>query len=159
MNAPVRVHPIMRIPPPLLFVATFFAGLGLQFLLPLSLRSYNFVYIVNFIGKGLAGAGVLLALSCVGMFLFSRTTLIPFANAACLVRHGPYRFSRNPMYLSLVLVYLGAVGIMVQIWPLILLPVPIAIMHMIVIPYEEARMQILFGEAFTRYCEAVRRWI
>jgi len=159
MRSAVRVHPLLRFPPPLLFVVTFFAGLGLQRLLPLSLTSYNFVYVVNFIGKGLAAAGVLLALCCVGMFLLSRTTLIPFANAARLIRQGPYRFSRNPMYLSLVLIYLGIAGIVVQLWPLILLPLPIAIIHCIVIPFEEARMQELFGEAFTRYCESVRRWL
>lgn len=159
MPSPVRVHLLMRIPPPLLFVATFFAGLGLQHLLPLSFASQNLVYIAHFIGKGLAGTGVLLALCCVGMFLLSRTTLIPFGTAAQLVTHGPYRFSRNPMYVSLTLVYLGVAGILFQIWPLILLPLPVAVLQGIVIPFEEARMREVFGDAFTSYCASVRRWL
>lgn len=159
MSTQVRVHPLLRIPPPLLFAATFIAGLGLQRLMPMSLASPSIVYIVHFMGAGMAGAGVLLALCCVGMFLLSRTTLIPFANAARLVTHGPYRFSRNPMYLSLVLVYIGVAGILAQIWPLILLPLPVTAMQAVVIPFEEARLQDLFGGAFTHYCASVRRWL
>ena len=159
MNPVTPVHPLLRIPPPLLFVLTFFVGLGLQHLLPLSLTSTNMANIVQFIGKGLAGVGVLLAFCCVGMFLLSRTTLIPFGTAAQLLMHGPYRISRNPMYVSLVLVYLGVAGILAQAWPLLLLPLPVTVLHGIVIPFEEARMREVFGEAFDQYCARVRRWL
>jgi len=159
MNSVTRVHPFMRVPPPFLFVLTFFAGVGLQHLIPLSLTSINMANVVQFIGRGLAGVGVLLALCCVGMFLLSRTTLVPFGTAAQLLTHGPYRISRNPMYVSLVLVYLGVAGILMQAWPLLLLPLPVTVLHGIVIPFEEARMRDLFGEAFDLYCARVRRWL
>lgn len=159
MNSVTRVHPLMRVPPPFLFVLTFLAGLGLQHLLPLSLTAINIANVVHFIGKGLAGVGVLLALCCVGMFLLSRTTLIPFGTAAQMLTQGPYRISRNPMYVSLVLVYLGVAAILTQAWPLLLLPLPITVLHGIVIPFEETRMREVFGEAFDHYCTRVRRWL
>lgn len=159
MQPPDRVPHLLRIPPPLLFVATFFAGLGMQHIVPLPNVSPDIANMMMVIGEGLAVVGGLLALCCVGMFLLSRTTLIPFARAAHLVTYGPYRFSRNPMYVSLVLAYLGAFAIIDQFWPVILLPLPIAFMNWIVIPFEEARMRELFGEAFTEYSANVRRWL
>jgi len=159
MNTSTRIHPLLRVPPPLLFVLAFLAGVGLQHLLPLAPATTGLISAVQFIGKGLAIAGIALALCCLVMFLLSRTTLIPFGSAAQLVTHGPYRFTRNPMYLSLVLVYLGVAATLVQAWSLLLLPVPITVMHHIVIPYEEQRLRDLFGDAFDSYCASVRRWI
>lgn len=159
MKATIRVPPVMRIPPPLLFVIAFFAGLGLQRFAPLTVHSPGIVRVSHAIGAGLLIGGVLLALSCVGIFLLARTTLIPFGAASSLITRGPYRFTRNPMYLSLTLVYLGAVGMLVQPWPLLLLPVPVAIVDRIVIPFEEARLRALFGDVFQEYCVRVRRWV
>jgi len=155
----VRVPLAMRMPPPLLFVVTFFAGLGLERLLPLASYASSFAEASRDVGVALLAGGALLALSCVVMFMVVRTTIIPFRTASSLITRGPYRFTRNPMYLSLVLVYLGAAGTIVQPWPLILLPVPVAIVGAIVIPFEEARMREAFGSAFDEYRAKVRRWI
>lgn len=114
MKATTCVPLAMRIPPPLLFVATFFAGLGLQRLAPLTVHSSSVGEASDLVGIGLLICGVLLALASVGMFLVARTTLIPFGTASKLITRGPYRFTRNPMYLSLTLVYLGAVGMLLH---------------------------------------------
>jgi protein-S-isoprenylcysteine O-methyltransferase Ste14 len=159
MKAAIRVPHVMRIPPPLLFVATFFAGLGLQRLAPLTVHSSSVERAGHLIGLGLVICGALLALACLGMFLAARTTLKPFGAASRLITRGPYRFTRNPMYLSLTLVYLGLVGMLVQPWPLLLLPLPVAILNMIVIPFEEARLREVFGGVFQEYCANVRRWL
>lgn len=159
MKASARVHPLMRIPPPMLFVATFFAGVGLQRLAPLTIHSASGVEACRIVGVGLLGCGVLLALSCVGMFVASRTTIIPFGTASKLVTSGPYRLTRNPMYVSLVLVYVGMVGLLVQVWPLLLLPLPVGVINVMVIPFEETRLREVFGGAFERYCADVRRWL
>lgn len=159
MKSTSKVPHVMRIPPPLLFVATFLVGLGIQRLVPLTIHSSDVAAASQALGAGLAVCGALLALSCVGMFLVARTTLIPFGTASKLMTSGPYRFTRNPMYLSLTLVYLGAAGIFVQPWPLLLLPLPLATVNMIVIPFEEMGLREVFGEAFQQYCANVRRWI
>ena len=159
MKTATRVSPLMRIPPPLLFVATFFAGVGLQRLAPLTVHSANTVEASHMVGIGLLCCGALLALSCVGIFLAARTTIIPFGTASNLVTRGPYRFTRNPMYVSLVLVYVGVAGLLVQVWPLLLLPLPVTIVNMIVIPFEETRLREVFGGTFEQYCASVRRWL
>jgi len=71
MSTDVRVHPLLRVPPPLLFVVTFFAGIGLNRLMPLSLHGLGVDAVWHVLGRGLVAAGILLAVSCVGR-LYSR---------------------------------------------------------------------------------------
>jgi len=146
----------MRIPPPVLFVVAFVAGAGLQRLAGLTVPCVRILQIVGF---GLVGCAVLLALCSLGMFLAARTTVVPFATASKLVTWGPYQFTRNPMYVSLVLAYFGAVAIFSQLLALFFLPLPIILVHKIVIPFEEKRMRKAFGGAYDQYCSSVRRWL
>jgi len=159
MNANNHVPPVMHIPPPLWFAAAFFAGWGLQLLVPLTVHSPTIVLASRAMGFGLLVCGGLIALSCFVMFLLARTTVIPFGRASSLVTRGPYRFTRNPMYLSLVLSYLGGVGLLVLPWALVFLPVPLAILNWVVIPFEERRLREAFDGEYAAYCEKVHRWI
>jgi protein-S-isoprenylcysteine O-methyltransferase Ste14 len=93
----LHVH-VVRIPPPLLFVATFLIGFELQRLAPISVHLSSFAGATHVLGIGLVIAGGLLAMACVAMFLAARTTLVPFGTASSLIIRGPYRFTRNPMY-------------------------------------------------------------
>ena len=156
MSTPKQIGPIMRIPPPLMFVVTFLAGAGLQRLARLTFPTGRTSHIVGF---GLVGCAVLLALYSVGTFIAARTTIVPFSAASKLVTWGPYRFTRNPMYVSLALAYLGVAVIFSQPLALILLALPLTLVHKIVIPFEEGRMREVFGEAYDQYCTRVRRWI
>jgi len=160
MSTTSRPNVFLYIPPPLLFVLTFLAGVGLQRLSPIGVSSDRLLRVAHVVGIGLIAAGVLLALSSVAIFLLmARTTLIPHGSASKLVNWGPYRFTRNPMYVSLVTVYLGVAGALGQVWPLVLLALPVALIHRITIPFEEARMRSLFGDEFDQYCSQTRRWI
>lgn len=146
----------MRVPPPLLFVVCFVVGVGLQHLARLNVPD---IRILHFAGLGLLICGALLALGCVGLFLVAHTTIVPFGAASKLVTEGPYRFTRNPMYVSLALAYLGMAVVLAQWWALILLPLPIILLHAIVIPFEEERMREVFGEKYDDYRSRVRRWL
>ncbi len=146
----------MRIPPPLLFVVAWVAGAGLQRLVRLTVPA---VQILREVGMGLVGCAILLALYSVGTFLAARTTIVPFSAASKLVTWGPYQFTRNPMYVSLILAYIGVAAIFSQLLVLILLLIPITLVRTIVIPFEEARMREVFGEAYDQYCSSVRRWL
>lgn len=154
-----RINPVTRIPPPLMFVATFVASAGLQRLDPLTIHSLSIIKVSHLIGTGLVGMGLLLAAICIGMFVYVHTTIIPFGTATRLLTSGPYRVTRNPMYLSLVITYLGVAALLTQVWSLLLLPIPVAVIHRIVIPGEEERLRATFGEAFMDYCARVRRWL
>jgi protein-S-isoprenylcysteine O-methyltransferase Ste14 len=72
-------------------------------------------------------------------------TTVPGEISATLVMTGPYRFTRNPMYVGLTLAYLGEAGILIQIWPIIVLPLLFAYLNWMVTPLEEARLKEAFG--------------
>ena len=111
----VRIHPLMNIPVPWMFVLTFLAGVGLQYLVPFTIDSATALLISRTVGTGLVVAGVLLAFSSLGLFRAARTTTIPFERPSTLVNRGPYRFTRNPMYVGLTLTYAGVAAIQGQI--------------------------------------------
>lgn len=159
MSGNLRISPWLRIPPPLLFVATFLCGHLLHHHWPLVPPAFRGLPGMQVLGGILIAMGVALASSCVGLFAMKRTTLNPSGSARSLLTVGPYRLSRNPMYLSLVLAYLGTACLLAEAWPLLLLLLPVAILHLKVIPFEEARLHAVFGDAYTRYCAKVRRWL
>ena len=155
----MRIPPLMRVPVPWVFMLTYLAGLGLQHFVPLTVQRAEIVRIGFFAGIVLTVAGVLLAFSSLGIFLRAGTTTVPFKAASKLVTWGPYRFTRNPMYLGLLLVYVGVAGIQAQIWPILLLPLLVGYVQRIVIPVEEARLREVFGDPYEKYSARVRRWI
>ena len=77
----------------------------------------------------------------------------------CRNTDGPYRFTRNPMYLGLVIVTLG-IAVWVGAWPMFLAPIAIfATTNWVHIPYEEAKMRRQFGATYDGYIGRVRRWV
>ena len=76
-----------------------------------------------------------------------------------LVTTGPYQFTRNPMYLGLVIFALG-VALWIGAWPMFVAPVAIfATAEWVHIPFEEAKMRRQFGANYEEYVERVRRWV
>lgn len=151
----VAVHPLMYVPVPWVFVLAYLAGVGLERAVPTPAGPEW----VRFAGAVLFAAGGGLAAWCLVLFRAARTTTIPGEASNLLVTRGPYRFSRNPMYVALSLAYLGEAGILLQAWPLLLLPLTLVYLDRIVIPVEEARLAEVFGEAYAVYRARVRRWL
>jgi hypothetical protein len=87
------------------------------------------------------------------------TTIRPDKPAAKLVTDGPFRFSRNPLYLALTLMYAGIALMADSIWALLLLFPVTFIMTRFVIQREEDYLARTFGEDYERYKKSVRRWI
>jgi protein-S-isoprenylcysteine O-methyltransferase Ste14 len=156
--APSPPHAGVRFPPPLLYVAGIGAGLALHRAWPLRMTAGASIarsvtaaiclvgYVVIFVG---AFAG----------FRRARTTLIPNRPAAALVTTGPYRFTRNPMYVSLVLLY-GAVTLFVNSWwPVVLLPLVLVAADRLVIAPEERYLAAAFPAEYRAYRSRVRRWL
>ena len=76
-----------------------------------------------------------------------------------LITSGPYQFTRNPMYLGLVILTLG-VALWVGAWPMFIAPVAIfATANWVHVPFEEAKMRRQFGATYEDYVERVRRWV
>jgi protein-S-isoprenylcysteine O-methyltransferase Ste14 len=137
----------------------YIAGALLERLVPIAVGSPQLARCGFIAGIVLTIAGMLLAFSGWGIFMKTGTTTVPFHEATTLVTWGPYRFTRNPMYLGLFLIYVGVAGLRTEIWPLLLLPLLVAHVHQIVIPVEEARLREVFGDAYEQYSARVRRWV
>jgi protein-S-isoprenylcysteine O-methyltransferase Ste14 len=76
-----------------------------------------------------------------------------------VITRGPYAFSRNPMYLGLVVIALGA-AIWAGPWPMLAAPVLVFLTaNYVHIPFEEAKLRRQFGEAYEAYAARVRRWL
>ena len=101
------------------------------------------------------GAG--LAASSLFMFHRAATTTVPGETSRMLMTGGPYRLTRNPMYVGLILLYIGETGLLVQVWPLFFLPLAVVYVNWFVIPVEEASLKMFDG--YGQYCARVRRWI
>ncbi|HET8655183.1 MAG TPA: isoprenylcysteine carboxylmethyltransferase family protein [Longimicrobiaceae bacterium] len=153
------VHPILRVPVPWVYVLVFLVGVGLHLLAPILVPSAGLRRIGLIVGAVLMATGVLIAVWSLGIFRSVRTTTVPFETASQLVVSGPYRFTRNPMYLGLALAYLGEAAMLAELWPVILLPLVLLYVRTMVIPVEEARLRGAFGDAYVHYCSTVRRWI
>jgi protein-S-isoprenylcysteine O-methyltransferase Ste14 len=92
-------------------------------------------------------------------FKKSDTAVCPTAKSSLLVINGPYRYTRNPMYLGMIFILLGASFIMGTI-PSMLAPVVFfLIIDKIFIPYEEDKLQSSFSDSYDEYMVATRRWL
>ncbi len=114
----------------------------------------------------LTAAGALLALLGIGLlaaaalqFLRAGTTIVPHRMPAALITQGPYRFSRNPIYLGDALILAGLI-LWWQAWAMVwLLPAFVVVIDRRFVRPEEARLRATFGAAFDAYAARVRRWL
>lgn len=158
IDHPPMKSPGVRFPPPLLYVA----GLVIGWILDRRVRAlpligepgllWDFGLLLVALGLGLTAWGML-------TFRAARTAIIPMRGASRLVDHGPYRFTRNPMYTGFTLMYLGAAAIMYSAWPLLALPIVVALLVRLVIEREERYLQDAFGSNYSDYRARVRRWL
>jgi len=149
---------LLVVPVPWVFVLGYLVGVALEFAFfrKGSLDGPEWVVRAG-VGVFVAGA----ALAAWGWIIFykAKTTTVPGEASSTLVTHGPYRATRNPMYVGLSIAYLGEAGILKQVAPVAMLPLVIAYLNWIVIPTEEARLQQVFGDAYQNYRSRVRRWL
>lgn len=111
------------------------------------------------LGWLLVAAGGLLFLSALITLWRHHTTVNPYQAARELCTTGPFRFSRNPIYLGDWLILAGVSLLLRTWWPLLFAPLIWALLRYGVIRHEEAHLEGRFGEAYRRYKTRVRRWI
>lgn len=106
-------------------------------------------------------AGILVAAAAIAQFSRSRTTLNPLepSRASSLVTTGIFTFSRNPMYLGLVLLLTGWALWLGSASPWFVPPLFAILLYRVQIVPEERALAVLFGEAYVAYRHRVRRWI
>ncbi|MDQ7829777.1 MAG: methyltransferase [Armatimonadota bacterium] len=149
-------HPQVAVLPPLLFAGAFLLGLVVERVRPTPLGPLPLRLLL---GALLVAASAALAGAALREFRRAGTPVEVWRPATTLVTTGPYRRSRNPLYLALTLLYLG-LGIAVgSLWVLLLLLPVLVILTEGVVKREEAYLERTFGEAYRRYRAATPRWI
>lgn len=143
-------------PPPLIYVVAFLLGQRLQSSLPLPLLLPKTLR--TFLSGALLGIGITTGALAVREMKSAGTNVQPQQPTTALVVEGPYRFTRNPIYLSMTLIYSGLAILSNALWPLLLLPLPLQLLRRGVIEREEHYLEHKFGERYQRYKESVPRW-
>lgn len=142
--------------PPLVAFGPLGVGLVLHWAVPFNFLPGSFQ---PGLGLPLVGIGVLLMLWA-NLTLRRADTDVAFHKPTkLLVVRGPYRFSRNPIYLGGALIYLGVTIFVNALWPLLLLPIVFVVYQWGIVYSEEAYLQRKFGEEYLSYKRRVRRWI
>ena len=94
-----------------------------------------------------------------GVFRRAGTSVVPSEPSTALVTTGPYRFTRNPIYIGFVLAYFGLAIVLTSMWVLLLLIPVLAILQRGVVVPEEAYLERKFGDAYRKYQAHVPRWL
>jgi protein-S-isoprenylcysteine O-methyltransferase Ste14 len=143
-------------PPPLIYLGPLILGLGLNRRLRIPLLPYKASRVL---GWPLLVGGA----SLMGWFFFTMrrfdTPIDPREPVANLATDGPFRYTRNPAYLSMAMIYAGISSLANALWALLLLPAALLVVHRGVIEREERYLERKFGEEYLRYKARVRRWI
>jgi len=145
-----------KIYPPTHFYTYLFISVAFHFLLPVK-QIISIPY--NFLGFIPAIIGVILNIWTDNLFKKLNTTVKPDQNPSVLIDYGPFKISRNPMYLGMTLILIGAGFLMGSVTAFVGAIFFIAAMEMFFIPDEEKLMREVFDEKFENYRKSVRRWI
>lgn len=104
-------------------------------------------------------AGVGLIFWCLALFVRRRTPIKPFTESTALIREGPYRFSRNPIYLGLALVLCASAAFLGTATPWLAVAGFVVLIQRRFVRREEALLRERFGEEYAAFCRQVRRWL
>jgi protein-S-isoprenylcysteine O-methyltransferase Ste14 len=142
--------------PPLVYLGALVIGGMIQLALPLAFLPQA---LTLSIGAPAVIAALALFVGSVVKFRAAGTPVPGHKPTTAIVRAGPYRFSRNPIYLAFSLLQLGIAIWVNSAWLLATLVVAVALMHFIVIRREEQYLERKFGAEYLQYKASVRRWL
>jgi protein-S-isoprenylcysteine O-methyltransferase Ste14 len=149
-------NPGIWVPPPLLYLLALLLGLVLdrRAHIPFLPRG-----VARSLGWPLVGGGMTLAAWFIRTMRGADTTIRTDKPVSSLVQDGPFRYSRNPGYVALTMIYAGIAVRRNALWAILLLPVVVYVIQREVIGREERYLERTFGEEYVNYKVQVRRWI
>ena len=147
----------VRVPPPLVFLAFIIIGVGLSYMRPL--ESHVPLWPRLTIAIALAAASIALFLSSLSLFRRTGQDPRPWAPAPSLLIQGPYRFSRNPIYVAMTMLQV-AIGVARDNMWIVLFAIPaLAVVHFAAVLPEEQYLREKFGDSYHQYLRSVRRYL
>jgi len=150
--------PGVYIPPPLFYVLIFVIAVFVQKKIPIGDTVLHTV-IIKTLGIILFIIALFFLFRSLRQFFLTKNTVIVFKPATSLQTTGIYAITRNPMYVGLAIVYLGATIFIGNWWNIILFPILILIVQEYIIKREESYLAIEFGHEYENYKKKVRRWL
>jgi protein-S-isoprenylcysteine O-methyltransferase Ste14 len=149
-------NPAIRIPPPLLYLLPLASGLLLD-------RSLHIPFlprrVARIVGWPLVGGGVALSGWALRTMRAAETTIRTDKPVSNVIQDGPFRYTRNPIYLSDAMIYAGISVLRNSLWAIVLLPLGVFVIQREVIGREERYLERTFGEEYLDYKARVRRWV
>jgi protein-S-isoprenylcysteine O-methyltransferase Ste14 len=149
-------NPGIQVPPPLIYLLALLLGLLLNRRLNVPFLSRG---VSRVLGWPLVGGAMTLAAWFARTLNAADTTLRTDKPVSNLVQDGPFRYSRNPGYLSLTILYAGIAILRNALWAILLLPLVLYVIKREVIEREERYLERTFGEEYLAYKRRVRRWV
>ena len=145
--------------PPTLFLGAFTVGCLLEIFLPIGPGLAQGTGRPIWIGLGIAVIGAGIAAKAVSQFTEAGTSVPVHEPTDALVTNGLYALSRNPIYIALIVFYVGLSIALTTGWALLLLPAVVAVLRKGVVEREEALLTQEFGDAYVAYKKKVPRWL
>ena len=149
-------NPGILVPPPLIYLLPLLSGLWLDRRVRVAFLPRG---VSRIIGWPFVGGAVALSGWSVRTLRSADTTTRPDKPASRVVRHGPFGYSRNPIYVSFATLYLGIAVLRNALWAVLLLPLALYVIQREVIWREERYPERTFGEEYLDYKAKVRRWV
>lgn len=147
-----------RVPPVAWCFAFLLGGWGLDRLVPLPIPFPSFAWQL-WPALVLFAAAALFAGSAIRLFAAKQTSLLPFSQASALINTGPFRISRNPLYVALVATLFAFGLLLASFWLLIFAALLAFTLDRFVIRSEESALLKAFGDQYSAYARRVRRWL
>lgn len=155
-------HAGVHVPPPFIYAGGLIVGwlLGRAWPLPITGSPGSTASTIRLvIAAVLAVVWLAIFLGAWAEFRRAHTTLIPNRPATAFVTNGPYRWSRNPMYVSLAALYLGVAFWMNDWWAVLMIVPVLVVVRTAVIAREERYLGSAFPGEYADYCARTRRWL
>jgi protein-S-isoprenylcysteine O-methyltransferase Ste14 len=149
----------VAVKPPLLFLGALVLGALLSVTVPIGPRPGSANGLAVLVGLIFVVIGFAIAGLAVRTFTRAGADVVPGRPATALVAGGPYRFTRNPIYIGFTLIYFGIAILATSVWILVLLIPVLGILQRGVVMREEAYLDVKFGEAYRKYQARVPRWL
>ena len=145
-----------RILPPVYFLLALIAMVALHYVVPIAQLIHS---PFRYTGIVLVVSAIALVLWAAVLFQRAGTTIKPFQKSSALITRGPYRITRNPMYVGMVGALLGIAVLLGSVAPFLVVPAFAALIQSKFIRAEEAALERTFGSVFLDYKSKVRRWL
>lgn len=144
-------------PAPVIYAIGLALGIVLGQLIPLGLFPSRLIAFG--VGWPCVAAGLALSVWSALVMRKSRESPDPRVPTSAVVSDGPFRLSRNPMYVAFTIGYVGLSLVLNTAWPVTLLPLVIAALHFGIVRREERYLEHRLGRPYWEYCRQVRRWL